>query len=867
MASGSERKRVARQYRREEDDEQPIKTVVNAWIAAAAAAARQRSSARPSGAASASSSAPTPSEPEPAWSLVLETRYLLTLRALQSVDSGVCEATTVVPNPDAEELAAIAVAAPDLCALPLTSHALFAALADPQSPEWLQLAERGWRGSFGVVWLDYCGTFGSAARAGRQRQQDLEALFEQRLLARSPGAVLAVTFTTRGATELYRGELTESMALLAEGYALRHEQSVQLLGVASYHAQTGQRKPTGSPTMHTALFQTALSGQGDGLQVAPPAAAEGLLYVSGEMLRARIRQRGQGADQVAAATPLWSAVEWTGLAFAAAASVEQPEPEPEATAVVVIESTPLLPISSVAAGAAPGLTILPVLAGGEGNTAEMAIAAARVGYEKTFEDFFETPQSSEPAAGNGRQLEQPRPTVASALDGRPGRIAGAWLGYEALGGAAQGKPWRPSQLQKGEGPQPLWSDLHLLLSSESVCAQRSSNRCSNRSLAIGFGLRYSSTGEAWQGQVVDSLLHGVSVAAAQDGWQVASVGWVATYAVTTPRMACLIYLTPVSLETGVGLEWTIRTIVTDPSQTLTCGVDELERCCEIDRACFGDQEDQCTPIDELRQMHQPKDHQFIEVCCRCSEIVGFAAYTCWGDHAHIDIVAVAGEARRSGVATRLVHAALSRARQELKWECRLEVKEDNTAGRHLYERLGFTVRKREEGYYEDGSTALKLSCRLLPADLSRARTALWWYTQSAFSELEAAGADREAALVEAAKRWRKLQKRDLEAAGKWYGKEDEDKDRFTAEATVAAETLRIAQAALKEGQVSGPKHRIVLVLCCDLCSDRLLVIAAVKPAGGRAGASLQRLCATTGQAVADGLWLGHDPKEDPNGRC
>lgn len=209
-----------------------------------------------------------------------------------------------------------------------------------------------------------------------------------------------------------------------------------------------------------------------------------------------------------------------------------------------------------------------------------------------------------------------------------------------------------------------------------------------------------------------------------------------------------------------------------------------------------DQEDQCTPIDDLRQMHQPKDDQFIEVCCRGSEIVGFAAYTCWGDHAHIDIIAVAGEARRSGVATRLVHAALSRARGKLKWECRLEVREDNAPGRRLYERLGFTVRKREEGYYEDGSAALKLSCRLLPADLPRARTALWWYRQSVLPSLQAAGMDKDSAAIEAAKRWRKLQKRGLEGPEKWYAVEDEDMARFAAEAIVAAETLRVAQAAV-----------------------------------------------------------------------
>ena len=53
-----------------------------------------------------------------------------------------------------------------------------------------------------------------------------------------PGEVLAVTFTTRGASELYRGELLESLALLAEGYALRYGQRAWLSGSASSRSKT-----------------------------------------------------------------------------------------------------------------------------------------------------------------------------------------------------------------------------------------------------------------------------------------------------------------------------------------------------------------------------------------------------------------------------------------------------------------------------------------------------------------------------------------------------------------------------------------------------------------------------------------------------
>ena len=48
--------------------------------------------------------------------------------------------------------------------------------------------------------------------------------------------------------------------------------------------------------------------------------------------------------------------------------------------------------------------------------------------------------------------------------------------------------------------------------------------------------------------------------------------------------------------------------------------------------------------------------------------------------------------------------------------------------------------------------------------------------------------------------------------GKWYGKEDEDKARFVAEAAAAAETLRVAQAAV---EVERTRHqREMLARAC-----------------------------------------------------
>lgn len=78
-------------------------------------------------------------------------------------------------------------------------------------------------------------------------------------------------------------------------------------------------------------------------------------------------------------------------------------------------------------------------------------------------------------------------------------------------------------------------------------------------------------------------------------------------------------------------------------------------------------------------------------------IVAFCA--CWviEEEVHINTVAVAREARRRGIATRLIREVLRRtgARRST-----LEVRRSNIAAIRLYERLGFRVTAVREAYYE-----------------------------------------------------------------------------------------------------------------------------------------------------------------------
>ena len=62
-------------------------------------------------------------------------------------------------------------------------------------------------------------------------------------------ALLAVTFTTRGAAEHYDGEIMDTLLLSVGGYAARHGQRAEAVGVASYSSRA-----RGPACVHTVLF-------------------------------------------------------------------------------------------------------------------------------------------------------------------------------------------------------------------------------------------------------------------------------------------------------------------------------------------------------------------------------------------------------------------------------------------------------------------------------------------------------------------------------------------------------------------------------------------------------------------------------------
>jgi [ribosomal protein S18]-alanine N-acetyltransferase len=82
------------------------------------------------------------------------------------------------------------------------------------------------------------------------------------------------------------------------------------------------------------------------------------------------------------------------------------------------------------------------------------------------------------------------------------------------------------------------------------------------------------------------------------------------------------------------------------------------------------------------------------------------------DEAEVLTLAVAPAARRNGVASALLAAALATAREQGATAMVLEVAIGNAAARTLYDRAGFVEAGRRPRYYADGGDALILRARL-----------------------------------------------------------------------------------------------------------------------------------------------------------
>ncbi len=82
---------------------------------------------------------------------------------------------------------------------------------------------------------------------------------------------------------------------------------------------------------------------------------------------------------------------------------------------------------------------------------------------------------------------------------------------------------------------------------------------------------------------------------------------------------------------------------------------------------------------------------------------GFSVFRMAADEAEIITIGVTRDARRGGHGGRLLQASIDSAKLYGAAKMFLEVAEDNTGARALYEKCGFTICGRRNDYYDHGA--------------------------------------------------------------------------------------------------------------------------------------------------------------------
>lgn len=94
-------------------------------------------------------------------------------------------------------------------------------------------------------------------------------------------------------------------------------------------------------------------------------------------------------------------------------------------------------------------------------------------------------------------------------------------------------------------------------------------------------------------------------------------------------------------------------------------------------------------------------HHLCLVVADYGAVVGFAVARMLKGEWEVENIAVAGAARRRGLATRLMGALMQQARAAGVTEIFLEVRESNYAARTLYEKWAFEPSVRRKSYYQN----------------------------------------------------------------------------------------------------------------------------------------------------------------------
>ncbi len=92
-----------------------------------------------------------------------------------------------------------------------------------------------------------------------------------------------------------------------------------------------------------------------------------------------------------------------------------------------------------------------------------------------------------------------------------------------------------------------------------------------------------------------------------------------------------------------------------------------------------------------------------------TQVVGFLSYRAILDEVDLSFLAVDSAFQGQGIARELMQAFCEQNNERKAY---LEVAENNVSARRLYEKFGFEIYARRDGYYHDGQTAILMEKNL-----------------------------------------------------------------------------------------------------------------------------------------------------------
>lgn len=120
---------------------------------------------------------------------------------------------------------------------------------------------------------------------------------------------------------------------------------------------------------------------------------------------------------------------------------------------------------------------------------------------------------------------------------------------------------------------------------------------------------------------------------------------------------------------------------------------DLSALLQIEQSCFS------TPLSELQLLKQLESPRIVALGLFAPELVGFAIYSVVLDEAELLQIGVFPTERGRGYAGLLMQAGMGALRERGIVRLMLEVRASNIAACTLYERCGFIVDGRRNGYY------------------------------------------------------------------------------------------------------------------------------------------------------------------------